>query len=365
MKYIVSKWTIKKLYDTYKKGLLDLSPPYQRNFIWGIKDQQYLIQSIQKNNPIPNFFLLKKGADKLEMVDGQQRSRTIISFIDRQFVDLNKLEFDKTSGKDFLKFEFPVTIISDTEGESIEKFYAIVNKTGIHLNKPEVRKADFYDTNYLKLVNDITQSKDFNGLNIFTDKSLKRMNDIEYVAELVVLVKDGNVDKKENIDDYFKNDLSTVECNNISGKFNFIISKIKLLDKIYKLNNSRYKQKNDFYTLFNFLLKYDLDIETLKYFYKILVLIGKDIKPNQDKCEPLKEYARNCVTQSNSKSARQNRLKFFENLLLNSNAKPNKVQNAILTFYSLKSSDIKKVGEYTTLNLQKLSSVKSSIEFEL
>jgi len=364
MKYTITKWSIKKLYDTYKKGSLSLSPPYQRNFIWSISDQQYLIQSIKKSNPIPNFFLLLKPGNTFEMVDGQQRSRTIISYIDQQFADLENKNFDASLDKSFLKFEFPVTIISDVEGESIEKFYAIVNKTGIHLNKPEVRKADFYDTNYLKLVTDITSSKEFKKLKIFTDKSLKRMNDIEYIAELVVLIKDGNVDKKENIDEYFKTDLSTKDCNTIKQKFNTILSKINTLDKIHKISKSRYKQKNDFYTLFNFILKHSIEDDTLNYFYKILILIGKDIKPTQDKCEPLKDYALNCVTQSNSKLARQKRLQFFENLFLNSTKKPNPIQLNILKFYGLAVTDVKVIEDYRTINLQKLSSLKPTIEFE-
>lgn len=364
MKYIITKWSIKKLYATYKKGLLNLSPPYQRNFIWSIDDQQFLIESLKKNNPIPNFFLLKKDATHFEMVDGQQRSRTIISFIDGQFEDIHGNEFDKIKDASFFKFEFPVTIISDTEGASIEKFYAIVNKTGVHLNKPEVRKADFYNTNYLKLVNDITESKLFKGLAVFTETSLKRMNDTEFVAELVVLIKNSHVEKKENMDEYFKKDLSPEECRNIKSKFNLVLTKMSVLNKIFKLNKSRYKQRNDFYTLFDFLLNYPkIELETIKYFYKILILIGSDIKPTQDQCESLKEYARNCVTQSNSKLARENRLKFFELLLLNTTANANKVQSDILNFYELKKTDIKKIEVYITLDVEKLSGKKSSIEF--
>ncbi|NTS40782.1 DUF262 domain-containing protein [Flavisolibacter sp. BT320] len=366
MKYKITKWTIKKLYETYKKSQLNLNPPYQRNFIWTIADQQYLIGSLKKRNPIPNFFLLEKPEGKYEMVDGQQRSRTMISYIDKQFADLEGSLFDKKKHAQFLKYEFPVTIISDTEGESIEKFYAIVNKTGVHLNKPEVRKADFYNTNYLKLVNEITNSKDFSKLHIFTDKSLKRMNDIEYVAELVILIKDGHVDKKENMDEYFKNDLSIDECSNIKRKFSNVLGKINMLNQVYRISNSRYKQKNDFYTLFDFILNNDnVDLATLQYFYKILILIGKDIKPTQDKCEPLREYARNCVTQSNSKLARENRLYFFQKLFLNKNSKPNAIQSNVLRFYGLKSDDLKTIDGFHTISLQKLSAQKPTIEFEL
>lgn len=364
MEFSITKWTIKKLYDTYRKGLINLSPPYQRNFIWSISDQQYLIDSIQKNHPIPNFFLLQKNG-KFEMVDGQQRSRTIISYIDGQFPDSSNHQFDKEKDTNFLGYNFPVVIITDTKGAPIEKFYAIVNKTGVHLNKPEVRKADFYDTNYLKLVTDVTQSKLFNNLKVFTDTSLKRMNDIEFVAELVILVKDGHVDKKENMDQYFKKDLNDKQCTDIKSKINLVLTRLNVLNQIYLLRNTRYKQKNDFYTLFDFILNNSLQLESLKYFYKILVIIGKDIKPTQDACEPLKEYARNCVTQSNSKTARENRISFFENLFLNTGANTNRVQNEIMKFYKLPKTSVVKIEKYLSINVGKLSQKKPNIEFEL
>lgn len=344
--------------DTHKSGKLNLSPVYQRNFIWSITDQQNLIDSILKRNPIPNFFLLKKG-DLLEMVDGQQRSRTILSFINLQFSDFSGKKYSALNHADFLKYEFPVTLITDTEGESIEKFYALVNKTGVHLNKPEVRKADYYETNILKLVESIALSKKFKELKLFSEGTLKRMNDVEFISELIVLIKNGHVDKKNNLDDYFKTDLSTQECAEINIIFNTVFDKIIVLNKIFELNKTRYKQRNDFYTLFDFVLKHQsLKSESLNYFYKLLVLISSDIKPTQDACEALKEYARNCVTQSNSKAARDHRLGFFENLLLNTGKTPNTTQNQILKFYKLDKNNLIKIENYLQIDIKPLHKLK-------
>lgn len=363
MKYTITQWTIKKLYSIFNEGKLNLSPPYQRNFIWSIDDQQTLIDSINRNIPIPNFFILDKGQGQYEMVDGQQRSRTIIGFINMGYEDSHGKKYSKENHPALMAFSFPVTIIHDVEGESIEKFYALVNKTGVHLNKPEVRKADFYDTNFLKLINDVTSSSKFNSLKLFTDKSLKRMSNIEFGSELIVLIKDGHVDKKGTLDDYFKSDLRKDECAALKIEFGIIIEKISRLNKIFPLSKSRYKQRNDFYTLFDFILNNpDLTENTLIYFYKLLILISKDIKPTQDDCEPLKEYARNCVTQSNSKSARENRLKFFNHLLLNNGTNPNSTQKAILNFYELGHKNIKIVQGYLTIDIKVLNDLKK-IEF--
>jgi len=360
MKYVVTKWTIKKLFDIYKKGQLNLSPNYQRNFIWSIKDQRYLIASIERHNPIPNFFILQIDKNKFEMVDGQQRSRTILGFLGGQFVDENGKQFSQVNYPDFLKYEFPVTIITDTEGQSIEQFYALVNKTGIHLNKPEVRKADFYETKMLQVVNEVIESKKFKKLNIFSETSLKRMNDVEFISELVVLILKGHVDKKNHLDEYFKNDLTTDDLGKVRTKFNLVFDKINQLNEEYSISKSRYKQRNDFYTLFDFILNHlELSQATLSIFYQILLRIAPDIKPSQSNCIPLRDYARNCVTQSNSKEARQHRLKFFEELLLNTSASPNNIQKQIATFYGIKLSSFLRHEGYLIFEPSTINSINS------
>lgn len=362
MKFEVTKWTISELYKNYEQGYLNLSPKYQRNFIWSIKDQQYLIESISKNNPIPNFFILKKKFDDLEMVDGQQRSRTILGFLAGQFKDLNNKLYSNEDYKNFLEYTFPVTIISDTEGESIENFYAVVNKTGIHLNKPEVRKADYYDTNLLKLTNELANSKKIIDLKLFSNTSLKRMNDTDFVSELIILMIKGHVEKKSHIDEYFKKDISIEKSKELKQDFEKVIDKITLLNKSYEISKTRYKQRNDFYTLFDFIYNNDqLTNDSLKRFYKILVLISKDIKPSQEDCKALMEYARNCVTQSNSKIARENRLRFYCNLFLNESIKPNETQKDILDFYNLSYDSLDAVQDYYTISLSSLISIKQII----
>jgi len=365
VKYTITKWAIKKLYTVFKSQKLELSPPYQRNFIWSTDDQQILIDSINKRIPIPNFFILETGIGKYEMVDGQQRSRTIINFIDKGFKDITGQFYSEEKHPAFFGFSFPVTIIHDIEGASIEKFYALVNKTGIHVNKPEVRKADFYDTKLLKLVDEISDLSKLKSLRLFTDKTLKRMNDKEFISELIVLLKDGHVDKKGLLDEYFKQDISLKLAAELKQKFISILDKIHLLNSYYPLSKTRFKQRNDFYTLFDFIMNYKPYSESeLIYFYKLLVLISFDIKPTQDKCESLKEYARNCVTQSNSKPAREKRLKFFKALLENSKENPNSVQKDVMKFYGYTDLKLKKLNTYHTLALKEISNQKD-IEFLL
>lgn len=74
MKYSVTQKTIAELLEWIKKDQIDLHPPYQRNFVWTLKDQKQLIDSIMRGYPLPNFIISIRKDGTYEMVDGQQRN---------------------------------------------------------------------------------------------------------------------------------------------------------------------------------------------------------------------------------------------------------------------------------------------------
>ena len=69
-----------------KAGNLDLTPPFQRRSVWKKGAKSYLIDTIIRGLPIPIIFIRDKQSDEFsleplrEVVDGQQRLRTLISF---------------------------------------------------------------------------------------------------------------------------------------------------------------------------------------------------------------------------------------------------------------------------------------------
>ena len=73
-----------------RRGGLDLQPEYQRNFVWNDEFKDKLLLSLAKRYPIGNITIRKmdiankKGA-RQEVVDGQQRLRTIYNFIYNEY----------------------------------------------------------------------------------------------------------------------------------------------------------------------------------------------------------------------------------------------------------------------------------------
>lgn len=366
MQYKIDKWSIEQIIKLYNDDKLDLSPGYQRNEIWPVKAKQKLIESIKKRFPIPNFFFYEKADGKYEVVDGQQRTRAILGFFKKLFTDSDKKEYSEAEYPEFLKYELSVTIITKIEqNESVERFYALVNSTGLKLNRPELKKAEYYGTRFLSLLEILATNEKFDSLELFTDAAANRMQDTDFIGELVSQIKNGITDKKKGVDILFESDITQDEYNEIKSRFEKILDIIERLNKLYEIKDTRYRQKNDFYTLFGFINEnIQLNHDVFDDFYKILVLIGEDIAPSNEDCEPFKDYAYHCVTQSNSKNARSERLKFFKELFLNTGEKANPTQEKILKFYDMDENGLIKVNGFLVLSIKRLEEISGLKYFD-
>ncbi|MEO8666372.1 MAG: substrate-binding domain-containing protein, partial [Ignavibacteria bacterium] len=188
-------------------------------------------------------------------------------------------------------------------------------------------------------------------------ESKRAITEFETVMLQTELIVRDSTEKKDAVDNLFETDITAKEYEEFKNEFLIISEIIFKFDTIYPIKKTRYKQRNDFYTLFGFVSQNKkIKFELLSYFYKILVLIGDDISPSNDECEPFKEYALNCVSQSNSKKARELRLVFLKELFLNESEEGNETQKKILDFYDLKISDMKKLNGFFTLDFDKLQS---------
>ncbi|MEM5540709.1 DUF262 domain-containing protein [Olleya sp. AS48] len=381
MKYFLKSLPVKDLIALIDREILDLSPSYQREYIWSLSDQKELINTIYKKYPLPNLFFNVLDNGNIEMVDGQQRSRTIYRHYKNEIKFAKKDIQQNIQIEDFLNYEIPVVYIEKANPEEIREFYVLINKKGKFLNNPEVQRSEFQETKFLKLSEKLTSNQQFVNLDLFTNTAALRLNDRDFVQELLgyllMSYKDvennvnegyeGIRDKKQFIDkEIFQQDISELESEKLESNFKKIINKITFLDEFKRINSTRYRQRNDFYTLFNFINKHVyLSNETLLYQYRILLEFdGKDtdgyqfIRPTNEDCEPFKKYAQNCVSQSNSKIARRSRLDFFENTLLNKaeNINENEILSDIIFYfdeiYGEEKISLEKVNQYYLLNIE-------------
>lgn len=190
----------------------------------------------------------------------------------------------------------------------------------MHLNLAEVNKAQYANHPFLKLSEELLASQEVSCLNIFTNATIVRMNDRTLIEELVAYLYKGIFDKRDAVNEIYQSNISEKDIVNLKESFMQIITRIVMLNNIMPIKDTRFRQRNDFFTLFTFINKHSKTIsdDLLQYQYNLLCWIDgkKFIRPSNEDCELLQKYAFACVSQSNSKISRLNRLEILEKILL-------------------------------------------------
>lgn len=386
MNYKYSTINVRDLLELTASGKINLSPAYQRGFIWSLPDQKALVRTISKKYPLPNLFIRVLENGKMEMVDGQQRCRTMIKFHKNEIKITSRDNIEVCNMEDFLNYTLQVAYIHNATDTEIREIYYYINKKGISLNDPERQKAYYNDTLFLKLSEELANSQSLINLDLFSDKSITRFNDREFIQELVGYLYMYNTDKTNQVNsnfegirdkktyiekEMFSNDITEDDYTMLRNSFESILNTLTIWNSIVPINQTRYKQKSDFYTMFCFLNKYKhLGNHLLNYQYQILLLLNeKDgngnqyIRPTNEDCDALRDYAINCVSQSNSKKAREERLAFWESILLNKftfqNIEENSILFSLLSYFIEQKSDdavdLVQIDDYYLLDLKKLN----------
>jgi hypothetical protein len=183
-----------------KHGDLDLSPNFQRNFVWtDITRKSRLIESILLRIPLPVFYLSQDDNGALQVVDGVQRLSVIKSYLNNEF-KLKNLEylddcegcyFD--SGSKSLNSKYIRRIqqtqlvcnVIDPQTPYKVKFdiFKRINTGGKPLNPQEIRNClSSYEVR--SLLNDLSTSTEFITA---TDRSISsiRMADQELIMRFI------------------------------------------------------------------------------------------------------------------------------------------------------------------------------------
>jgi len=98
-------FSLRHIYDLINYGDIELSPDFQRNFVWDKTRQSRLIESILLGLPLPSIYLSQYIDGRLTIVDGLQRITTIKRFLDNELV-LHNLEYlEECNGKKYDQLE--------------------------------------------------------------------------------------------------------------------------------------------------------------------------------------------------------------------------------------------------------------------
>ena len=126
-------------------GLLDIRPPYQREFIYNEDEQRAVINTVQHERPLNIMYWVKRSDDAecpYEVMDGQQRTLSLCEYVAGKFAYDFKNFFNLPADKQkkILNYELTVYVCEGKESEKLEWFKTI-NIAGKPLNEQEIRNA--------------------------------------------------------------------------------------------------------------------------------------------------------------------------------------------------------------------------------
>lgn len=126
-------------------GLLDIRPPYQREFIYNENEQQAVITTVLNGYPLNVMYWVKRSADAecpYEVMDGQQRTLSLCEYVAGKFAYDFKNFFNQPADiqRKILDYELTVYVCEGEESEKLEWFKTI-NIAGKPLNEQEIRNA--------------------------------------------------------------------------------------------------------------------------------------------------------------------------------------------------------------------------------
>jgi hypothetical protein len=264
--------TINDFREWNQRGELVLAPQFQRRKVWGPKARSFLIDTILNGFPIPAIHIRQRIDVKTkktirEVVDGQQRLRAMLDYIEDGFT-LMKVHNKRYAGLPFselpsdvqgrfLEYDLFVDFLVGATDSDVLEVFARINSYTIVLTVQEKLNAKF-SGKFKQVVFQLGREHlEFWRRNrILTNYNIMRMKEAELCTDLVIAMVDGIQDRKKIQYYYTKYDDDFPQEEAVKERFKRLIDTIA---EIFEdsLIESQFRKSTLFYSLFCAL--YDLN----------------------------------------------------------------------------------------------------------
>jgi hypothetical protein len=320
--------------DLNELGRLVLRPPFQRRPVWTEEEKAFLVDSVLRGYPIPEVYIFSTpsndgaSGEKVSVVDGQQRLRACLEFLADGFpvtFDTHKLQplytladtpwfgkkFSQLSDNEktnFRRYKLIVRDLEDVSDDEVRHMFHRLNQSNVSLNDQELRYS-MYHGGLLAVAEELVKREEWDQYRIFTQMQRRRMLDSEYISELVIGYLHWPQNKKDNIDNYYRQYAAEFPFRKqVLERFAEVLEYLSKVFPTPRMSGTRWYRKSDFYTLFLALARGRIEtssdaVDTLRQQlieFSALVKAG----PNSEEPEAVQQY-RDAVERAATDRARR------------------------------------------------------------
>lgn len=256
---------IQDLLNDHQDEKLNLNPWYQRRSVWSRPQKSYLINTLLERKPIPALYIrhsvdLERGKSVKEVVDGQQRSRSIIEFCNNEFstrlpgTSIRKTfsQLSREERERLLLTPIPVGVLLGATDEDVIDIFGRINSVSKSLNAQEKRNSKFSGefkqfclsvaTSYLKF---------WRETGVFSANDIARMNEVQFIADLIYNLMNGISDfRPRGLDTLYENNDEKFEREQeISERIKRVMSILLEID-VQTFRDTIFRRQPIFFSLF-------------------------------------------------------------------------------------------------------------------
>ncbi len=250
------------------EGHLQMKPPFQRNPVWTDRQRSYLVDTILRGYPVPEIYMQElvdeNGEEIFILVDGQQRVRACLEFIEGKYSlnsedapdwpDMKFEELSPAEKKRFYAYSFVERQLPEMPDEEIRNIFQRLNRNVVALNKQELRHSTYWGE-FISTMEGLADHHYWEGTGIFTANDIRRMLDVEFISELAIGVIHGPQNKKASLEKWYQvYELEFDQRRDVEQTFAAVLGE---LGQVFpNIRQTRWRKKSDFYTLFLVLAKH-------------------------------------------------------------------------------------------------------------
>lgn len=251
--YDTRDYSIDFLVQQFREDEFYIPDEYQRKYIWREDNKTRFIESIILGLPIPFMFFSDTDDGRCEIIDGAQRTQTLVEFLDNDLIlnNLKKLTFlegfkynelPEYFRRKFNKTTMRIIVLSDeTTLEIRQEIFNRINTTGVRATPSEIRRGS-YTGPFMDFLKKCADNEKFKKVCPVSENSKKRYDDLELVLRFFAFLNNYQ-NFKHRVDEFLDEYVECVKDNFDEEEFKLEFERmVDFVDKYFE--NGFRKTKN-------------------------------------------------------------------------------------------------------------------------